>query len=96
MSPQSFVSIAGASSAMAFPLGFLFGLAYFAALRATVILIAAERGWLWPSALTLGRIGTFALVLAFAARLGAAPLLTTFLGFILARAIALRIVRVSN
>jgi hypothetical protein len=91
MSPESFASIAGPVSA--FTTGFVFGLAYFVALRGTVALIAAGRGWLRPSALTLGRITALALVLTFAARLGAAPLLATFLGLVLARAVALRSMR---
>jgi hypothetical protein len=70
--------------------GFVFGLAYFAALRRTAILFAARRGWLVPLALTLGRIGAAVVFLAFAAKMGAASLLAAFAGFLLARAVALR------
>ncbi|MGO9170911.1 MAG: ATP synthase subunit I [Rhodomicrobium sp.] len=70
--------------------GFVFGLAYFAALQRTAALFAARRGWLLPLALTLGRIGAAVVFLAFAAKMGAASLLAAFAGFLLARAVALR------
>ena len=73
--------------------GFVFGLAYFAAVQRTALLFAAGRGWLAPVALTVGRIGAAVLFLALAARLGAAPLLAGFAGFLLARAVALRVAR---
>ena len=73
--------------------GFVFGLAYFAAVQRTALLFAAGRGWLAPVALTVGRIGAAVLFLALAARLGAAPLLAGFAGFLLARAVALRAAR---
>jgi len=47
--------------------GFVFGLAYFAALRRTVALIAAGSGWRSPTALTLGRIAAATLLFAVAA-----------------------------
>lgn len=71
--------------------GFVFGLLYFAALHRTAILFAARRGWLPPVALTLVRIGAATVFLAFAAKSGAAPLLASFAGFLLARTVALRI-----
>jgi hypothetical protein len=69
--------------------GAAFGLVYFAALDRTVVLLAAGRGWLGPAALTFGRIAAATLFLALIARLGAAPLLAAFLGFLAARAVAL-------
>jgi hypothetical protein len=73
--------------------GFILGLAYFAAVQRTALLFVAGGGWLAPVALTLGRIAAAVLFLALAARLGAAPLLAGFAGFLLARAIALRVAR---
>ncbi len=73
--------------------GIAFGLIYFAAVQRTAILFAAGRGWLAPVALTIARIALAAAFLAFAARLGAAPLLAAFAGFMLARAVALRAAR---
>ncbi len=73
--------------------GFIFGLAYFAAVQWTAVLFAAGCGWLAPLALTLGRAGAAAAFLALAARLGAASLLAAFAGFLLARALALRLAR---
>ncbi|MGA7326660.1 MAG: ATP synthase subunit I [Rhodomicrobium sp.] len=71
--------------------GFLFGLLYFVALQRTAIFLATRRGWLVPIALTLARIGTAAGFLVLAARMGASPLLAAFIGFLLARAVALRV-----
>lgn len=73
--------------------GFVFGLLYFAAVQRTTSLFAAGRGWLVPVALTIARIAAAATFLALAARLGAAPLLAAFAGFLLARAAALRAAR---
>ncbi|MGO8952977.1 MAG: ATP synthase subunit I [Rhodomicrobium sp.] len=81
--------MSGLIVAMAFA-GFAFGLLYFIALRWTVTLFAGRGGWLGPLALTLGRIGAAAVFLAAAARMGAATLLAAFLGFLLARTLALR------
>jgi hypothetical protein len=72
--------------------GFIFGLAYFAALRRTAISFTAGRR-LAALALTLGRIGAAVLFLGLAAKLGAASLLAAFSGFLLARMVALRDVR---
>ena len=69
------------------------GLVYFAALRRTVRLLASGKSWLGALALSLGRFGSAAIVLLFLARLGAAPLLAALLGFLAARAVALRAVR---
>ena len=71
-------------------IGFAFGLVYFAALRRTVMLFATGRGWFVPVALTLGRIAAAIIVLGLAAKLGAAALLAMFIGFLVARAVALR------
>jgi F1F0 ATPase subunit 2 len=69
--------------------GFGVGLLYFAALGETVKRLSARDGWLEPVALTLGRLGITIAVLAAAARTGAAALLVTFVGFLLARTLAL-------
>lgn len=71
-------------------IGFALGLAYFAALRRTVTLFAAGRGWLAPVALTLGRLAAAIIVLGLAAKLGATALLAMFVGFLVARAVAVR------
>jgi hypothetical protein len=92
MTHEIFFSTAGLALAMAFA-GFAFGLVYFVALHRTVALFSAGGGWLGPSALTLGRIVAITIVLALAARLGAAALLATFFGFLAARAVALHAVR---
>lgn len=73
--------------------GFTFGLAYFAAVRRTIALFVAGRGWLRPAALTLGRIAAAVIFLAIAAKLGASSLLSAFIGFLLARAMAIRAAR---
>ena len=70
-------------------LGLNFGLVYFQALLRTAELLAGDRGWLVPAGLTLARVVGAILVLAFMARLGAIALLAAFLGFLLARMIAL-------
>jgi len=73
--------------------GFALGLAYFAALRRAVSLFAAGRSWIVPAALTSGRIAVAIVVLGFAAKLGAASLLATAIGFLLARIAAVRAAR---
>ena len=70
--------------------GLVLGLLYFAALKRSVGLLVGGKGWLGPLALTLGRIGAAVAVLFVAARFGAAPLLAAFIGFLTARAVALR------
>ncbi len=92
MTFETLASTAGLASSMAF-VGFAFGLAYFAALRQTTARFASGSGWLVPSALTFGRIGTITIVLTVAAKLGAMALFAAFLGFLLARAAALRLVK---
>ena len=69
--------------------GLLFGLLYFLALKRSVTLFVSGKGWPVPLALTLGRIAAAAGLLFVAARLGAAPLLGGFAGFLIARALAL-------
>jgi hypothetical protein len=70
--------------------GLMFGLLYFAALKRSVTLFVGSHGWLGPLALMLGRFGAAAGFLFVAAKLGAAPLLAAFLGFLMARAVVLR------
>ena len=70
--------------------GLAFGLAYFVVLRRTIDLHAASHGVLVPALLTVGRLATAILLLGVAARVGALPLLSSFMGFLLARALALR------
>ena len=82
----------GSISVLAFGAAFLglnLGLVYFRALLRTAELLAGDRGWLVPAGLTLARVVGAILVLAFMARLGAIALLAAFLGFLLARKIAL-------
>ncbi|GLI95840.1 N-ATPase subunit AtpR [Methylocystis echinoides] len=83
------VSIALPAAAAALS-GFVFGLAYFAAMRATVAHIAAGSGWMVPSTLTAARIIGVTTLLFFMARMGAMPLLATFIGLLIARQLALR------
>jgi N-ATPase, AtpR subunit len=70
--------------------GLAFGLAYFRALRRTVDLLAGRHGWAVPIGLTLARVAGAVVLLTLMARLGALPLLGGFLGFLMARMIALR------
>ncbi len=70
--------------------GFVFGLVYFAAVERTATLLAAGKGLLGPISLTLGRVAAATLFLAIAAQFGDASLLSAFLGFLLARIVALR------
>jgi hypothetical protein len=72
--------------------GLLLGCVQFAALRRTVALYRAGR-YLAPSALTLSRLAGAIMFFGLAARLGALPLLSAFLGFLLARRLALRAAR---
>ncbi len=74
--------------------GFVFGAAYFHALRRTAGLVGEGRGWLGPAALTAARIAGAVTLFALLARYGGAlPLLAGFLGFLAARARALHSVR---
>ena len=70
--------------------GFAFGLLYFATLKRAAALFASGSSWMGPLGLTLGRIAAAVIFLSLAARLGAAALLAAFLGFLVARALALR------
>lgn len=83
----------GFVAALAFLAGLAFGFAYFAVLRRTVDLYSAGHGLLMPAILTLLRPAAAILFLGVAARLGALPLLISFMGFLLARAMSLRVVR---
>jgi hypothetical protein len=71
--------------------GFLAGLAYFALLRRTAELFLAGGGWVRPAALTAVRLSGLVVLLVIAARAGAAALLAFFLGFLIARGLALRV-----
>ncbi|HUK07427.1 MAG TPA: ATP synthase subunit I [Stellaceae bacterium] len=73
--------------------GVAFGLIYFAVLRRTSVLLAAGGGWTAPLAFTAARICGAVIFLTLAAELGAASLLAAFIGFLVARAIAVRVVR---
>jgi len=86
MSPLLFAAEGGGSLLA----GFAAGLGYFALLRWSTGLFLAGGGWARPVALTLARLGFMALLLGLAARVGALPLLGVFLGFLLARGLALR------
>ena len=70
--------------------GCLFGWQYFAMLKHSVMLFVGGKGRRSLLALTLGRMGAAATFLFIVAKLGAAPLLAAFTGFLLARALALR------
>jgi hypothetical protein len=83
----AFTAALGLGGAVA---GLVFGLVHFAALRRTVELYSAGRVRLAAAALTLGRITAAIVFFGLAARLGALPLLSAFLGFLLARMLALR------
>jgi hypothetical protein len=72
------------------PAGLTIGIFHFALLRRTVDLYTGSRGGLMVVALTFGRIVGTVLFFALAARLGALTLLAAFLGFLSARAVALR------
>ncbi len=76
--------------------GFAFGLIYFSMLRETVDLYGSGRSWVWPMALTLGRIAGAAIVLSFVARFGAGLLLAASLGLLLARSTTLHRARRSG
>lgn len=73
--------------------GLVFGFIYFAALRRTVQLFTEGRTWFGPLALTLGRVGAAVVFLGVVAQLGAVSLLAVFIGFLLARTVALRVAR---
>lgn len=89
MTSGSLASTLLLASAMALA-GLAFGLLYFRALRRTVDRLAGHRGWAGAVGLTLARLAGAVILLTLAARLGAMPLLGAFLGFLMARMIALR------
>ena len=69
--------------------GLVVGLVHFAALQRTLELYST--GFVrFAVALTLGRFAGTIVFFGFAARLGALPLLALFLGFLVARTLALR------
>jgi hypothetical protein len=72
--------------------GLFFGRLYFAALRKNVDFYGGGRP-LSASALVLGRLVCAVMVFALVSRLGKVTLLTTFFGFLLARALAVRAAR---
>jgi hypothetical protein len=74
-------------------MGAAFGVTYFAMVRRTAILFAQGEGWLGVSALTFGRLAAAIAFFGLIARLGAEPLLAAFVGFLGARALALRSAR---
>jgi N-ATPase, AtpR subunit len=76
--------------------GFAFGLVYFAMLRRTAALHGSGHSWFELTMLILGRVAGAAILFTFAATLGAGPLLTAFLGFLLARSAILHTVRRSG
>jgi hypothetical protein len=84
----------GAALAFAAALvGLLFGIVHFAALRRNVELYTGDGSGFAAAALTLGRVAGAVVLFGLAAKLGALPLLSAFLGFLLARWLALRAAR---
>jgi hypothetical protein len=84
----------GAALAFAAALvGLPFGIVYFAALHRTVELYTHARSGFVAAALILGRLAGAVVLFGLAAKLGALPLLSSFLGFLLARWLALRAAR---
>ena len=83
----------GSLASAAALVGLVVGLVYFAALRRTVELYTKGRSGFTAIALTLGRIAVAIAFFGLAARLGALLLLSSFLGFLLARMLALRMAR---
>jgi F1F0 ATPase subunit 2 len=79
--------------AFAAALGLVLGLAYFRLLRRSVERLAAGRGPAEAAVLALARVAAAVLVLWWLAGLGAPALLAGALGFLLARALALRSAR---
>ena len=87
------VFLLGTATCVTFFAGFALGLGYFAVLRRTVDLYVAGSDRLVPAILTLGRLAAAILFLVIAARSGAQPLVASFMGFLLARGLALRTLR---
>jgi hypothetical protein len=67
--------------------GLALGTLYFAALKRSVTLFVGHKGWLGALTLALGRIGAAVGFLLIGAKLGAAPLLSGFAGFLMALAL---------
>jgi hypothetical protein len=76
-----------------FVLGMLVGIVYFLAVRLSADLIAHGRRVALAITLTLGRLLLMGGLLVMVVREGAVPLLAVALGFLVARALALRRVR---
>lgn len=70
--------------------GYLLGYLYFSALRGTVDAFVARKCWWCLLTTSLLRVLGAAALLASAARFGAVALLTALIGFLIARARALR------
>ena len=90
MTHQSLILAMGLPLLMAV-VGLTCGLVYFAALHRTATLLARQ-GPRAPLLLAFGRIGVV-VPFAIAAKLGATPLFAALAGFLLARAVALHVVR---
>jgi F1-F0 ATPase (N-ATPase) AtpR subunit len=73
--------------------GLMLGLLYFTELRWSVDLYSASKGRVVPALLTVGRFAAAILFFGFSVRVGALPLLASFLGFLAARGLALHAVR---
>jgi len=69
------------------------GLVYFWALKRSVDLLVAGRGWSMPLCLTLSRIIAIAAAFTALAWSGAGPLLGAAVGFLIARTISVRAAR---
>ncbi len=82
-----------ASPVIGLLVGLLFGLGYFRVLRWTAEQVGRGEGWGKAATLTAGRVLAAALLLGLAVQFGALTLLATFLGFLVARALALRAAR---
>ena len=74
-------TVAPGIAALTLLAGLALGPAYFGVLQRTVDLYTAGHGRLVPAVLTLGRLTAAILFLAFAAKIGALPLLASFMGF---------------
>lgn len=70
--------------------GFLFGLAYFYAVRLTAQNLAERKSWSIPVLLTVARLAGTVLLSLYLVQFGALPLLSGFVGFLVARAIVIR------
>lgn len=92
MSPTSFARILGQGAPFVL-LGALIGAGYFATLKLNVERYLSDRALGPTIALHLGRLLLAGLGFALIAPGGAVPLLGSLLGFLLARAVALRLAR---